>query len=124
MEHYQLSEESCNRKVSNTHLEKISESFCRKWRSLPSFLEMETIVVNDIDHSSNDEGGKRLAFFLKWKHMKGSTATYRKLLSALLEINCKEDAEGVCEMLQLSPPEVVLDYIFDDVDACSKGSVY
>ena len=44
------------------------------------------------------------SFFSKWKEAKGSGATYRALISALLKIKCVEDAEGVCELLKNSPP--------------------
>ena len=47
-----------------------------------------------------DEDEKRATFFAKWKEAKGSDATYKALISALLEIGCAEDAECVCKLLK------------------------
>lgn len=62
---------------------------------------METIETDDIDKSSSDEKVKRRNFFNEWKNREGSGTTYGKLLSALLAIKCRDDAESVCEMLQV-----------------------
>lgn len=102
MKQHQLKEEDCNKKVSDKHLDAISRSHCRKWRSLPAHLEMATIVVDDIDRELGKEEERRHTFFSKWKHVKGSAATYQRLIAALLEIQCGEDAEGVCKLLQNS----------------------
>ena len=100
---YQLGEEACNQQVTDRHLDEIASSYCRRWRSLRAELGLKAIVEHDIDHSiPGDEEGKRLALFNKWKLMKGSSATYKALISALLEIKCQDDAEGVCEVLKKS----------------------
>lgn len=83
---YNLGEEDCNRKVTDVHIEKISRSFCRKWRSLPSHLELDDIVVCDVERDSASEKDKRNKFFTEWKEAKGSDATYTKLITALLVI--------------------------------------
>ena len=89
--------------VSDLHLEMISRSYCTKWKSsLPAHLEMKAVVVNDIDRINGDEQEKRHAFLKKWKAVKGSDATYKKLIDALLAIECREEAEGVYELLQKS----------------------
>jgi hypothetical protein len=102
MEHYQLSEADCNLQVTDVHVEKISSSYCEKWRSLPPYLKMEAIVAKDIDreHPGSDESEKRGSFFKKWKETRGLEATYRSLINALLETKCRGDAEGVCELLK------------------------
>ncbi len=99
---YQLKREDCNKKVSDRHLEEISSSHCGKWRSLPAYLDMKTINMEDTDRDPGNEEEKRSAFFRKWRHMKGSAATYMKLIGALLEIKCMEDAESVCKLIQHS----------------------
>ena len=102
MEHFKLSEAGFKHQVSDCHIEKISDSFCEKWRSLPPYLEMETIVTKDIDrdHSGCDECEKRCSFLKKWKKMKGLKATYKSLIHALLQAKCREEAEGVCKLLR------------------------
>jgi hypothetical protein len=100
MEHFRLSEHDCSLEVTDVHAEKISSSFCSKWKSLPPYLEIEDIVAKDINRCLVDESDKRHLFLKKWKEMKGSEATYRKLINALLEVKCRQDAERVCKLLQ------------------------
>ena len=102
---YKLEEKDCDGAVSDLHLEVISRSYCTKWKSLPAHLEMKEVVVNDIDRITGDEQEKRHAFLKKWKAVKGSEATYKKLINALLAIECRQDAESVCELLQKSLPQ-------------------
>ena len=100
LELYHLSEQNCKKQVTDQHLEEISSSCCSKWKSLRPHMEMEEIVEHDIDASPvGGPEGKRRAFFFKWKNMKGSGATYRVLITALLKIRCREDAESVCKLL-------------------------
>ena len=102
--HYDLTEDDCSAEISTKCLEKISHSLCGEWRNLPSGLDMEDIVKQDIDRNPrfSEEKQKRQAFFEEWNKQKGSAATYRKLISALLDIDCRKDAEGVCEILKNS----------------------
>lgn len=109
MERYNLTEEDCNKQVSNSHLEEISRSLCKHWISLPSHLEMQSFVLGDSDYEGEEE--KRLwkyNFFLVWKQKKGSGATYAKLISALLEIESTNDAERLCKLLQESSSSLSL----------------
>lgn len=99
---YCLTEENCNKEVSDRHLEEISRLHSREWKSLPSYLDIESIVADDMDHGVGNQHEKRLNFFLQWKQMKGSDATYFRLISALLKIKCRKDAESVCKLLQVS----------------------
>ena len=103
--HYRLPEGLYDQSISDIHLEELSRSGCKQWKSLPSHLELETIVAEDIDKSQKNEGEKRHEFLLKWKDMKASTATYRQLITALLKVKCRRDAERVCEMLNQSQLE-------------------
>jgi hypothetical protein len=100
LEHHQLQVRECNRPISTKHLDDLALSHCREWRKLPSRLEMDDIVVHDVDMEPIKEDRKRRAFFLKWKEIKGSEATYKKLIVALLAIRCRGDADGVCQMLR------------------------
>ena len=100
--YYELGEEICNRQITDRHLDEIASSYCRRWKSLRAELGLKAIVEHDIDSIPGDEEGKRHALFNKWKLMKGSSATYKALISALLEIRCRDDAEGVCEVLKQS----------------------
>ena len=106
MEQYRLSESDCGIQVTDIHLEKLSNILGRKWRSLPAYLEMKSTVIDDIDYErlGCDESDKRLSFLNKWKEMRGTQATYRKLINALLEINCRNDAEKVCKLLLKPTP--------------------
>lgn len=99
VERYQLQEEDLNSQITDKHLDKISHSHCSQWRRLPPYLGMESIVRDDVNRlSASEEEEKRCAFFLKWKDMKGSEATYQRLISALLEMECTNDAEKVCKL--------------------------
>ena len=88
--------------VSAEHLERLSRSGCKEWKSLPAHMDLEDIVAEDIDKSKKTEREKRHEFLLKWKDMKGSDATYEQLVKALLKIKCVQDAETVCQMLKES----------------------
>ena len=101
--HYGLTEEYCKREVSDSDIIKITRSLHGKWKSqLPPLLEMDPIVVTDIvgapGYMSDED--KRLAFFKEWKQRKGFNATYKALISALLEIECRQDAGSVCKILK------------------------
>ena len=99
IEHCGLTEKDCNKPVSDAHLECISRSSYTSWKSLPAHLGLETIVAEDADHSQVHPEEKRVEFFRQWKKRKGSGATYSQLINALLKINCREDAEKVCQII-------------------------
>ena len=96
---YELTEEDSEQPISDPHLEEISRTSSRKWRSLPSHLELPDNTVGDIQRDSENEEERRNNFFFTWKRKKGTRATYRKLLCALLKIDCRRDAEKVCKLL-------------------------
>ena len=98
LEHYRLKEEDCSKKVTDKHLQKIC-SFCKKWRCLYPYLDMERIDVYSAEHDGNDEEENRRRFLERWQSKKGRDATYEKLMRGLLEIECKEEAESVCQLL-------------------------
>ena len=97
---HHLSEEDINKQITDGDMETISRSLCRKWRSLPAHLELDSIVVGDIDLVHLEEGEKRSKFFATWKEKQGSKVTYKRLIHALLKIECTQDAESVCRLLK------------------------
>lgn len=96
---YQLPDVEYDKAPTKTYLDKISNIPFSQWRLLPPPLEIDSSVVDTIDHDITDERVRRREFFNQWKQSKGSDATYRKLISALLDIGCREEAEKVCRLL-------------------------
>lgn len=83
--------------ICDSQLEKISHLCTGEWRLLPQHLQMETLKdINDVPGKENE---KRLPFLRLWHQRNGSDATYKTLISALLEIKCVLDAENVCKLL-------------------------
>jgi len=95
-----LTSKDCNVQVSEIHLDKIARSGCAKWRSLPPYLDLPSIVVSNIERQTSDEEERRKLFFSDWKQKKASSATYGRLIEALVEIDCVQDAEMVCTLLK------------------------
>ena len=106
LKHHGLTERDVNRIVSDEHLEVISRTCCEQWKSLPPHLGLDTIVANDIDTDGTLRGyrAKRLEFFHTWKEVKGHNATYKQLITALLKIDCGDDADAVCALLTDEQP--------------------
>ena len=87
--------------VSDVHVGDIARSHCSRWESLPPHLELDPIIVNDVKKDCpNDEQGRRRRFLEIWKERKGEEATYEKLIFALQAIECKEDAEYICQLVK------------------------
>ena len=59
-------------------------------------------MKDDIDRKGIGESEKRLDYFTEWKEQKGSAATYKSLIRALLKIGCRDDAEYVYQLSQSS----------------------
>ena len=97
---FELHEEDCNQEVVDTHIEDISRSCSCQWKNLPSYLGMRDNVPEDIEHEQKSEVEKRLTFFKQWKQMRGSEATYKCLITALLNIDRTKDAEHVCQLIK------------------------
>ena len=106
LEQYQLKEKDLNKQVTDLHIKEISRSHCKKWKSLPAYLEMEDIVASDIEKKPIEEEEKRNNFFSKWKEEKGSEATYKVLIGALQAMRCREDAESICKLLIAVPQPI------------------
>ena len=58
-----------------------------------------TDVIN-AEKDGNGEENERQKFLERWQEKKGCDVTYIKLISALLEVECRSDAEGVCKLLR------------------------
>ena len=99
LQHHKLTVQDYETQITDSHVERISRSYCKRWKLLPPYLKMETIVAEDIDCKQAHEGEKRYEFIKTWKQEKGSKATYLSLISALLQIDCKDDAGNVCKLL-------------------------
>ena len=102
MKYYGLSESVCTSEIQEVHLQEISCTLCERWRDLPTCFKMPKITSKDIDRDFKGEKERRKAFFSQWIEKDGSSATYKRLIAALLEVNCRDDAEGVCKLLKTS----------------------
>ena len=95
---HRLTDEDINKQVNVSNLELTSRFCYKQWKSLPPHLGSNE--VGEIDKTHQDEKTKCLNFLLHWK--KGSHATYRQLLIALLSIRCEQAAEMLCTRLKES----------------------
>ena len=102
LRHHELTEEDCCRPISDKHLELFSLSLCNCWKMLPAFLG---ITAQDVDLDSGEQEKTRHRFLLSWKQSEGSLATYKKLITSLLELECAQDANEVMLTLKTSPLE-------------------
>ena len=96
---YNLQELGLNQQISDRHIQKFSSSHGSRWKLLPTHLGLMSILAEEIDCGPKSEEEKRHTFFTYWKQVKGSLATYKALITALLEVGCGEDAESVCRLV-------------------------
>ena len=102
--HYGLNDEVCKEQVSDKHIAEICSSLCGQWRKLPPYLDLTETAVSDLEREFKTEEERRVGLLKKWKGRKGFEASYTSLIGALLEIDCRSDAEGVCKLLKKSHP--------------------
>ena len=131
MEFFGLTEKEWNKEITSEHLEEISRSYCRQWKRLIPYLMMSDTTEDDVNDHPGSPREKRRIFLRTWKQMKGSEATYERLVSALLKIECRNDAESVCQLLLQNPPPSPLQdkrevmpqkvYIFDVILCLFSG---
>lgn len=96
---YRLTDRMCEREVTDETMDEIASSCCGKFREMPPYLPgMKEIHVHDAERDGHTEAEKRNAFFKTWKRGRGTDATYRVLIAALLKIKCTNDAEEVCKL--------------------------
>ena len=98
--HFEPADQDLDKVISDLHLQAIAQTSDINWKSLPSRLGLQDDVAKDIDKGFTKEFDKRQEFFQQWKRFKGSEATYRSLVKALLDINQRHNAEYVCELLR------------------------
>ena len=58
-------------------------------------------MAKDVDRHvpALDESEKREKFLTEWQERKGNEASYKSLICALLELECRQEAEFVCDLL-------------------------
>ena len=94
-----LSDEVLNHEISDIHVDKISRSSCKMWRHLYPYLELDEIIIGDVERDYSAEAERRKGLINRWRAIKGSEATYKTLVYALLKISQLQDAENVCKLL-------------------------
>ena len=104
----ELTESDCEREVEEEDLAGLSLTLGQTWRALPSRLG-----VPSSDRVFQTEQEEKRAFLSQWKEVKGCEATYKALISALLEIHCREEAEGVCRVLTAPGPQAMGKYVMN-----------
>ena len=81
--------------ITDAHLNDIARSYLERWRDLPSHLCLPQIIARDLERYCPNEERRRVSFLKTWKGKEGSKATYGRLIDALNQILCGEDAENV-----------------------------
>ena len=100
MDQFCIIEDDYVREITDVHLEEFTHAHGKDWRLLPAHLEMDGIIVSDLERQPGGERERRHTFFTKWKFLKGSGATYEKLVYGLLKVGDRQGAEAVCELLK------------------------
>ena len=95
--HCQLREDGLDLEVTNDRFHEICRSLSQ-WRRLAPILNV-TEAVEDLENDRGNEEMKKNAFLTVWKQKYAMTATYRKLIEALLRIERAEDARKICQLL-------------------------
>ena len=89
--------------VSTLHATEIAAHHCHEWGRLLVYLfsenEKPDSIKKDIEKKVGEPQQQREEFFNVWIKKKGNDATYKALISALLHISCRADAEFVCKIL-------------------------
>ena len=98
LKEYGLTEEDCCRQVCKKGVDKISISCSLPYERLPAYLDLKGVSAKDIRKDCKSEPERRTALLEAWKQMKGSDATYKALIVALLEIGHRDDAEEICKL--------------------------
>ena len=95
-------------------------NFVHPWRLVFSSLLSE-MDLDDVDeeNQSRSEQEKRVAALRKWKARKGREATYAVLLGVLLDSGKMDQAELLCEQLQ-----VAIQYAYDSQSAQNGNYVH
>ena len=100
MAQYGISDAACDATVTELHMMEIIKKYGSRWKEMYMYLDIDKITVSDLKYAPGDEEDKRQCFFGIWKQQKGNDATYRALLTALLGVTSRDDAECVCKLMQ------------------------
>ena len=90
--------EQLEQRCSDEDLLQISRDLV-EWRNLAPHLGLTDIDLEDLEEGRGEQV-RRLNALRKWKRKAGFTATYKKLVSALLGVGDTELAEKLCRQLQ------------------------
>ena len=93
---YRLQSADIDVKIHDKHVDKLAKICFNNWKELYS-LRMKAKDIEIIE--TNKSEAKAKLFLCTWKQRNGTDATYKCLIDALLEIEHREDAESVCEIL-------------------------
>ena len=97
-----ISQEQLMQQVTREHAREISLKMT-KWEDWASALDLSPTQREEIDRENRTMHTKRLAVLRVWKETFGSTATYEKLIDALLELKLRNSAEFVCSLILKTP---------------------
>ena len=75
--------------------------FCDPWRQVGLYLGLDRAELNAIDEDYRTVSLKRLGTLQEWKSRFAFNATYRVLITALLECGKADHALKVCQILAL-----------------------
>ena len=89
--------------VSRDHQNKIALSIT-DWRSIAPFLGLEETDEEDIKASYSTVKTRNIATLRKWKHLHGSSATYRRLLGAFWDVERIDLIDKLLEMFAADTP--------------------
>ena len=92
-----------NHLVNRDHQNKIALSITN-WRSIAPFLGLEETDEEDIEASYSTVKTRNIAMLRKWKHLHGSSATYRRLLGAFWDVERIDLIDKLLEMLAADTP--------------------
>ena len=99
---HEVARENSNKKISDKDIDKISQSCGFPYGRLSSYLGLKQVCAQDAKQDGKSEPDRRAGLLEAWKQMKGSDATYRALIAALLEMERRDDAEIICNFLKES----------------------
>ena len=97
--------------VSRDHQNKTALSVT-DWRSIAPFLGLEETDEEDIEVMYSTLKTRNIAMLRKWKHLHGSSATYRRLLGAFWDVGRVDLIDKLLEMVAGdTPPSLAKDQV-------------
>ena len=100
---FKLSDDDIKKEVSDDHILEVYHQL-EKWKQVAAHLGLTRADVEAIESSARpNEELMRLYMLQEWKRKfkLDGTASYQKLLEALISCCCSESAVQVCEMLSV-----------------------